>query len=638
MEAVWNHVLANCAIILFTILAWTNVPQGRARKPFVERIKLGFFFGFGTLLVMARPIEFEQGIYIDLRTITLSIAGLVGGWPGALVAAVMAGAFRLWLGGVGASAGVAIIILAASIGVAGAWWLAGRLATYRELLTFSALICLGNLIVLLIMPQNHLTEALHQAAGIWIGTVFVTTFLASMAVFAELRRRDFAKTLKMYEAVIRSLPESMNVKDPDGRFVMVNPATAKLMRVASEQDLIGKTDHDFYPPAIADTFRKDELDILAGNDAKTVEQIIVWPDSGEIALSTLKAALRDDEGTLIGLITHNRDLTEKKELASALAESEQRANAALSNMADGLIMFDAEMKVIFCNEQYRAMFPLTADMRVPGMPARQILEAAMERGEITGIAPENQKAFIDNAMSRLRQPGTVQFPLADGRWVESRTTPSENGGCLVVCSDITRAKRDEQELRELNEKLAEMAMTDSLTELLNRRAFDTALATEMTRCIGTDAGLSILLIDVDRFKAYNDTYGHTSGDDCLRQVAMAVRSVARRPGDRAARYGGEEMALILPNTREEAAIAMAHDLRMRIRALEIPHTGSEKGVVTVSIGVATIGKLARQVPSTQFINRADEALYRAKASGRDAVRAWEEEAVVEQSSAGGSKR
>ncbi|KPF42262.1 diguanylate cyclase [Rhizobium sp. AAP43] len=638
MEAVWNHVLANCAIILFTILAWTNVPQGRARKPFVERIKLGFFFGFGTLLVMARPIEFEQGIYIDLRTITLSIAGLVGGWPGALVAAVMAGAFRLWLGGVGASAGVAIIILAASIGVAGAWWLAGRLATYRELLTFSALICLGNLIVLLIMPQNHLTEALHQAAGIWIGTVFVTTFLASMAVFAELRRRDFAKTLKMYEAVIRSLPESMNVKDPDGRFVMVNPATAKLMRVASEQDLIGKTDHDFYPPEIADTFRADELDVLAGNDAKTVEQIIVWPDSGEITLSTLKAALRDDEGTLIGLITHNRDLTEKKELASALAESEKRANAALSNMADGLIMFDADMKVIFCNEQYRAMFPLTADMRVPGMPARQILEAAMERGEITGIPPVEAKSFIDNAMSRLRQPGTVQFPLADGRWVESRTTPSENGGCLVVCSDITRAKRDEQELRDLNEKLAEMAMTDSLTELLNRRAFDTALSTEMTRCIGTDAGLSILLIDVDRFKAYNDTYGHTSGDDCLRQVALAVRSVARRPGDRAARYGGEEMALILPNTREEAAIAMAHDLRMRIRALEIPHTGSEKGVVTVSIGVATIGKLARQVPSTQFINRADEALYRAKASGRDAVRAWEEEAVVEQSSAGGSKR
>ncbi|MGL3606426.1 diguanylate cyclase [Rhizobium sp. G187] len=638
MEAVWNHVLANCAIILFTILAWTNVPQGRARKPFVERIKLGFFFGFGTLLVMARPIEFEQGIYIDLRTITLSIAGLVGGWPGALVAAVMAGAFRLWLGGVGASAGVAIIILAASIGVAGAWWLAGRLATYRELLTFSALICLGNLVVLLIMPQNHLTEALHQAAGIWIGTVFVTTFLSSMAVFAELRRRDFAKTLKMYEAVIRSLPESMNVKDPDGRFVMVNPATAKLMRVASEQDLIGKTDHDFYPPEIADTFRADELDVLAGNDAKTVEQIIVWPDSGEITLSTLKAALRDDEGMLIGLITHNRDLTEKKELASALAESEKRANAALSNMADGLIMFDAEMKVIFCNEQYRAMFPLTADMRVPGIPARQILEAAMERGEITGIPPVEAKSFIDNAMSRLRQPGTVQFPLADGRWVESRTTPSENGGCLVVCSDITRAKRDEQELRDLNEKLAEMAMTDSLTELLNRRAFDTALATEMTRCIGTDAGLSILLIDVDRFKAYNDTYGHTSGDDCLRQVAMAVRSVARRPGDRAARYGGEEMALILPNTREEAAIAMAHDLRMRIRALEIPHTGSEKGVVTVSIGVATIGKLARQVPSTQFINRADEALYRAKASGRDAVRAWEEEAVVEQSSAGGSKR
>lgn len=625
MDAIWNHLLANCAIILFAILAWTNLPEPSRPNEFVERAKLGVFFGVATLVLMTRPLELNSGIHIDLRTIPVSIAGLFGGWPGALVAATIAGAFRWWLGGAGTTPGLAVIALSAAIGAVCAGRLAKPTSGFIELALFSGLVALGDLAVVLIMPQDTARNLLQQSAPLLLATIFVTTFLASMAMHAEQRRRDASRTLRIYEAVIQSLPESLNVKDRQGRFILANPATAKLMRARSEQDLIGKSDIDFYPADLAETFRADECHIIHGYHTMTIEQEIAWPGCSPITLSTLKAPLLDENGVLIGLITHNRDLTEKKKLIRALADSERRAQAALSNMADGLIMFDADLNVIFCNEQYRSMFPLTADVRVPGVPARTILETAMARGELTGIAPEAATAFIDGAMARLREAGTVEFPLYDGRWIESRTTPSDDGGCLVVCSDITRAKRDEQNLRDLNEKLVEMAMTDSLTGLLNRRAFDTSLVTEMSRSQGSDAGLSILLMDVDRFKAYNDTYGHTAGDDCLKRVAQTVRSVARRPGDRAARYGGEEMAVVLPNTSAASAIAIARELLERIRNLDISHAGSEKGIVTASIGIATLGVESRHLLTSQFIGRADEALYRAKASGRDCVLAWEEE-------------
>ena len=194
---------------------------------------------------------------------------------------------------------------------------------------------------------------------------------------------------------------------------------------------------------------------------------------------------------------------------------------------------------------------------------------------------------------------------------------------MVCGSDITKGKQAEQALRDLNERLAELAETDGLTGLLNRRAFDAVLTEEISTVGRGEGPLSLLLLDVDRFKAFNDTYGHTSGDECLRAIASCLRATARRPSDRTARYGGEEMALILPNTPEDEAVALAHELRNRIRAMGIVHTGSEKGFVTASVGVATLASGTRGPDAGRLVMRADEALYAAKAAGRDLVRTWE---------------
>ncbi|WP_338766540.1 sensor domain-containing diguanylate cyclase [Massilia sp. METH4] len=190
-----------------------------------------------------------------------------------------------------------------------------------------------------------------------------------------------------------------------------------------------------------------------------------------------------------------------------------------------------------------------------------------------------------------------------------------------------RRLQAEQELREardalasLNATLEKLALQDGLTGLANRRQFDVSLGNEFSRATRHGASLGLAMIDVDHFKAYNDHYGHSAGDDCLRAVARAIREhTPKRAGDLAARYGGEELAVLLPNTDVAGTEAVAERMRAAVAALRLPHAGSALGIVTISAGVAA------QVPrrgideAGALVERADRALYRAKAAGRDRV-------------------
>jgi diguanylate cyclase (GGDEF)-like protein len=167
-----------------------------------------------------------------------------------------------------------------------------------------------------------------------------------------------------------------------------------------------------------------------------------------------------------------------------------------------------------------------------------------------------------------------------------------------------------------------LATTDGLTGLLNRRSFDQILDSELSRTSRERQPLSMLMIDVDRFKAYNDHYGHQAGDTCLKLVANGLRETALRPGDSLARYGGEEFVAILPNTDEDGAFVLAERLRRGLREMALPHEGSEKGIVTVSIGIASYGANVISRHDDELLHRADEALYDAKAAGRDRVTGW----------------
>lgn len=192
--------------------------------------------------------------------------------------------------------------------------------------------------------------------------------------------------------------------------------------------------------------------------------------------------------------------------------------------------------------------------------------------------------------------------------------------CLIQINDVTIAVGREKLLREQTMVLRSQTFSDGLTGIANRRHFDVAIEKEMRRAMRTSSPLSLLMIDIDHFKDYNDHYGHQQGDDCLIRVAAELAAMLQRPTDLLARYGGEEFAAILPDTDAAQALRMAEAIRQHAADLHIAHakTGNEVKHITVSIGIAT--QHPQQQPTiSALIGAADRALYLAKGAGRNRV-------------------
>ena len=168
--------------------------------------------------------------------------------------------------------------------------------------------------------------------------------------------------------------------------------------------------------------------------------------------------------------------------------------------------------------------------------------------------------------------------------------------------------------------LESMSLLDALTLIPNRRRFDQALTTEWKRAIRDKTPISLIMIDIDHFKQFNDHYGHGAGDICLQRVAATLAKMIVRPSDLIARYGGEEFVVILPDTSQQAALKVAERLRESIEHLALPHTYSEAAtVVTISVGVATQIETQEYFSPKTLNDAADHALYRAKEGGRNRV-------------------
>ncbi|ADV83681.1 GGDEF domain-containing protein [Terriglobus saanensis] len=244
------------------------------------------------------------------------------------------------------------------------------------------------------------------------------------------------------------------------------------------------------------------------------------------------------------------------------------------------------------------------------------------------IFPEDIPVVVA-AIERNLAPGITAMPVAarmrrkDGTlvWMEFTARVVRDPITGEPIETVTSA-RDISERKLLEEKLSALALTDGLTGIANRRAFDEALEREWKRTLREGSQMSLLLLDIDRFKQFNDQYGHQVGDDCLRTVASLIVGVVRST-DIVARYGGEEIAIILPAPDRSGAMEIAEKVRAAVESLQITHEGNPEGgnLVTVSIGIATA--LARQggtirMPESLLL-AADNALYKAKHEGRNRV-------------------
>ena len=234
----------------------------------------------------------------------------------------------------------------------------------------------------------------------------------------------------------------------------------------------------------------------------------------------------------------------------------------------------------------------------------------------------------------VRPDGSVRDILARG------SPQRDEKGAVVaafgVMVDITDQKRGESALRDAhaaaeaanealgaaNRALEQIALQDPLTGLANRRLLDGALEAEFRRARRAPTSLAFVMLDVDSFKQFNDLYGHQAGDSCLRAIAEIIPPLLNRPGDVVARYGGEEIAVLLPGNTEAGALLIAHRIADAVRGLAIPHAGSPHGVVTVSAGLEAFAPIKEDEAAFEIVHHADVALYAAKDAGRDRVMAF----------------
>lgn len=296
-------------------------------------------------------------------------------------------------------------------------------------------------------------------------------------------------------------------------------------------------------------------------------------------------------------------------------------------------IFDAEQRLVDWNSGFVEEFADAGPLLVKGLGARDIHaacllpERALDLSWALNDAPPSVFEYINNRCSisvaqELSVNGSI-FRIAQSTHAAPQLHPAMpdqsaellRSAALQISAAVLK-HRDQETLR-----LNELALTDGLTGVANRRSFDELLGFEWKRCQRNQLPLSVVFIDIDFFKRYNDFYGHLQGDECLKAIAFSLKAVLNRPGDLVARYGGEEFICLLPETDLFGASHKAEELELAVRKLTIPHDKSEVApVVTISLGVATAQQVTGEDPSA-LVSAADELLYQAKAEGRGCYRA-----------------
>jgi diguanylate cyclase (GGDEF)-like protein len=291
----------------------------------------------------------------------------------------------------------------------------------------------------------------------------------------------------------------------------------------------------------------------------------------------------------------------------------------------GLVVLDANQRIVLWNQWMASHSGLSAT-RLQGTDLCDALP------ELRGQRIEQAIHGALHNMLTTHLPQTLNrtpFPLyPTGTWGGDRMdqavtiTPFAEGKerfCLIEIRDVSGTVGRERTLRDQAEALRAQSYVDGLTGIANRRHFDVALERELRRAHRNGSELSLLLMDVDSFKAYNDHFGHQQGDACLTLVAEAFAAMLQRPADLAARYGGEEFGAVLPDTGALQAQQHAEAIRARIEALGINHSpAAQRAHVTMSIGVASFDKV-HLADAASLLGAADRALYAAKHAGRNRV-------------------
>jgi diguanylate cyclase (GGDEF)-like protein/PAS domain S-box-containing protein len=594
----WQSLFANLAVAAVALVAWTAYGDLIGR---LDRSAQSLLFGAGMAAAaigsMMLAYEPSPGVFYDLRGPLITISAYFGGPLSVAITAAAAFAYRIYLGG-SVAVGALGILVSTCIGLAGYVLHRSRPTRYLDLVILAAAAAAGSAAIALVRLS-------YQAplAGLWapVSLSFIGTLLLGVLLLQERRRRELARSNVLYRSMVDALPDCLNIKDGEGRFLAANPATATLMQARTPDDLIGKTDFDFYPRELAAQFHGDERAVMDNGEDRTIEQPTTLPDGRSGWLLTLKALVRDDEGRVVGLITHNRDITQRKMLQLKLEATQAQLDEALANMSDGLAMYDPAGVFLFCNNRYRELFPRTAHLRVPGTDFAEIVRASVELGEERLPAGVDLEEHVAAKLAALREDCEGLIELVDGRRLSSRTKVVANGSTLMVVSDVT-------ERWHFQKNLEYQALHDPLTGLPNRAYFNREFGRLLDFARRTGGALVVMLVDLDHFKEVNDRFGHPAGDALLVEVSRRLEKAVRR-GDFVARLGGDEFAILM-----SGPVSTVTDMGLAARVSKSFAPPMRVGELTLqpsgTVGYTTFPR--DDSDAEGLLKNADRALYAAK--------------------------
>lgn len=440
--------------------------------------------------------------------------------------------------------------------------------------------------------------------------------------FSYILLLNFKLTSKIFEdkenleMILNTNPEVLLItRKVDGKIVMSNDILTKKLGY-SKNEILGKTTFDLN---IWNNKEKRDEFVKNLENLENIE-VEISKKNGEkimclISANTIK--IKGEEH----IISILRDITERKDLEMKLEENEDFLSDIIENNPALIYAKDVKGRYKLVNRTWENLI---------GMNSESVI--GKTDLELFGESVAENVAKADNIVLSGENALEKEETLSDSngtRYFLSNKFPMRNkdkiiSGICGVSLEITEQKKSEEKIKDLLEQLeiekkyAEMnSVTDALTRINNRRYFDDILRREFYNLKRNGLPLSMLLMDIDYFKKYNDTYGHQGGDECLKTVAQAIKKSVQRETDTVARYGGEEFAVILPNTDRYGAMELAEKIKNTVENLNIPHKSSLiSDRVTMSLGVATAYKKNLSFPE-QIISFADEALYKAKEKGRN---------------------
>lgn len=400
-------------------------------------------------------------------------------------------------------------------------------------------------------------------------------------------------------SLIENISDGVIVLDPGGVVVDCNPSASQILRLPANK-LIGESIHNLLelPEGFLarGELRPTQKTELASSGPGTTEAF-------EIEVRRLQAGERFSTGFL--LVLHN--ITEQKQTENNLRRSKALLEAVIQSSTNGLIVIDNNLSVVLYNRRLSDIL---------GLPERWEQFGDAEKIQELADCYQQPRLFYDEIEGLLQdplKPRLTTFETRRGRimacFISAYQVDQDKAGWLFSYQDVTEQKLAEEKLRNL-------AITDSLTHVFNRRHFFSLAQNELERAKRYHRDLSIILFDIDHFKAVNDSFGHLVGDQVLETLAAYCKSNLRS-FDVIGRYGGEEFIILLPETNLKRAAQIAERLRRQALGIHIP-TEQGSPSITISLGVAAV-KPGQSASLDELISAADQALYRAKAEGRNQV-------------------